>query len=109
MNEDRIAGTVRNFGGNVQEGIGKASGNATTQARGVMNQAAAAAEELYGQTRDIAREGARTVKEAAIEGHDVLKKFIEDNPHTATLVAMTIGLFIGYTAHRPPARRSWWD
>jgi len=43
MNEDRIAGTARNMGGKVQEGFGRVTGDAKSQADGLINQAAGAA------------------------------------------------------------------
>jgi len=33
MSDDRIAGTVRGFGGKVQEGVGKVTGDAKTEAK----------------------------------------------------------------------------
>ena len=109
MTDDRIAGTVRNIGGKVQEGVGKVTSDSKTE--GVMNQAAGAVEDAYGKTVDAAMEGAETVKEAAIEGHDTVRKFVEDYPHTATAIALGIGILIGYAAHRQPQpqRRYWWD
>jgi ElaB/YqjD/DUF883 family membrane-anchored ribosome-binding protein len=74
-----------------------------------MNQAVGAVQDTYGQVADTAAEGVETVKQAAIEGHDFLKKFIEENPHTATLIAIGIGIFIGYAAHQPPRQKYWWD
>jgi hypothetical protein len=38
MNEDRVAGTARNLGGKVQEGVGRVTGDATTKVEGVINQ-----------------------------------------------------------------------
>ena len=72
--------------------------------KGVMNQAA-------GKTVDAAMEGAQTVKEATIKGHDTVRNFVENNPHTATAIALGIGLFIGYAVHRQPQQRRsyWWD
>ena len=107
MTDDRIAGTVRNFGGKVQEGVGKVTGDTKTEVKGMMNQAAGAVQDAYGKTVDAAMEGAQTVKEAAVEGHDAVRKFVEDNPHTATAIALGIGLLIGYAAHRPPQRGYW--
>jgi uncharacterized protein YjbJ (UPF0337 family) len=107
MSDDRIAGTVRSFGGKVQEGVGKVTGDTKTEVKGVMNQAAGAVQDAYGKTVDAAMEGAQTVKEAAVEGHDTVRKFVEDNPHTATAIALGIGLLIGYAAHRPPQRGYW--
>jgi uncharacterized protein YjbJ (UPF0337 family) len=46
MDENRIEGTVRNVGGKVQEGFGKVTGNARTQAEGLANQAAGAAQDF---------------------------------------------------------------
>jgi len=109
MTDDRLAGTVRNFGGKAQEGVGKVTGNTKTEVEGALNQAAGAMQDAYGKTVDAAIEGAQTVKEAAVTGHDYLKKFVENNPHTATLIALGIGVFVGYAAHRQPSRRYWWD
>jgi uncharacterized protein YjbJ (UPF0337 family) len=110
MTDDRVAGAARNFGGKVQEGVGKVVGDAKTEAKGVMNQAAGAVQNAYGKSVDAAADGAQTVKDAAIASHDFLQKFVEDNPHTATAIALGIGVLIGYAAHRPPLQaRYWWD
>ena len=113
MSDDRIAGTVRSFGGKVQEGVGKATGDAKMEAKGMINDAAGAVQDAYGKASDAAMDGAQKVKEAAIEGHDILRKFVENNPHTATAIALGIGIFIGFAAHRQPEPqpllRRWWD
>jgi ElaB/YqjD/DUF883 family membrane-anchored ribosome-binding protein len=103
MADERIESRVRAAGG---EGIGKA---ADTQVDGLVDQAAGAVKEAYGKTMDAAAESAETVMDAAVAGHDYLRKFMEDNPHTTTLIALGIGLVIGYAAHRPPPRRNWWN
>ena len=36
------------------------------------------------------------VKDAAIEGEDKLRHFIENKPYSATAIALGIGLAIGY-------------
>jgi uncharacterized protein YjbJ (UPF0337 family) len=108
MPDDRT-GTVRNFGGKVQKDAGTVAGNITTESERMMDQATGAVQDAYDKTVDVATEGAQTVKEAAVAGHDYIKKFVEDNPHTATLIALGIGAFVGYAAHRPPPRRRWWD
>jgi len=115
MSDDRIAGTVRNFGGKVQEGVGKATGDVKTEAQGMMNQATGAVQDAYGKATDAAMDGAQMVKDAAVEGHDSVRKFVETNPFTATAIALGIGLFIGFAAHRQPdppplsSLRRWWD
>jgi uncharacterized protein YjbJ (UPF0337 family) len=109
MTDDRMAGTGRNIGGKVQEDVGKLTGIAKTEAKGMMEQAVGTVQDAYGQAVDAAAEGADAVKQMANEGHDFLKGFIEENPHTATAIAIGIGFFLGYAAHQPPRRRSWWD
>jgi uncharacterized protein YjbJ (UPF0337 family) len=106
MTDDRIAG----IGGKVQESVGKVTGDTKSEVKGVMNQAAGAVQDAYGKTVDAAMEGAQTVKEATIQGHDIVRKFVEDNPYTAAAIALGVGLLIGYAAHRQPQqRRYWWD
>ena len=56
MDEDRISGTARNVGGKIEEGVGRLTGDARTQIQGKLDQAAGAAQDLYGQTADAARD-----------------------------------------------------
>jgi uncharacterized protein YjbJ (UPF0337 family) len=105
MTDDRIAGTLRSFGGKVQEGVGKVTGDTKTEVKGVMDQAAGAVQDAYGKTVDAAMEGAQTVKEAAVEGRDAVRKFVEDNPHTATAIAL--GIWI--TGPKPKASTALWE
>lgn len=53
MDENRFEGTARNIGGKVQEGVGRATGDVKTKTEGVMNQAAGAAQDLYGTARPL--------------------------------------------------------
>ena len=48
MTDDRIAGTARNIGSKVQEGVGKVIGDTKSEVKGVMNQAAGAVQDAYG-------------------------------------------------------------
>ena len=60
MNEDRITGTARNLGGKLEEGVGRVTGDIKEQVQGKLDQAAGAAQDLYGQTTDVARDTAVT-------------------------------------------------
>ena len=93
MDENRVEGTARNLGGKVQEGFGKVTGNARTQAEGLANQAVGAAQDLYGQAADTARETASSFEKA-------LRRTIETQPYTSVLVALGIGWLLG-RLHRP--------
>jgi uncharacterized protein YjbJ (UPF0337 family) len=53
MDENRIEGTARKYGGRVQEGVGSVTGDTKTRVEGAMNEAAGAAQQLYGQTSDV--------------------------------------------------------
>jgi uncharacterized protein YjbJ (UPF0337 family) len=48
MNEDRVVGTAKNLGGKAQEGLDRVTGDTKSQVEGVINQAAGAAQDLYG-------------------------------------------------------------
>jgi uncharacterized protein YjbJ (UPF0337 family) len=93
MDENRIEGTARNVGGKVQEGLGKVTGNARTQAEGLANQATGAVQDLYGQATDTARE-------AATNFEKLLRHTIETQPYTSALVALGLGWLLG-RMHRP--------
>jgi uncharacterized protein YjbJ (UPF0337 family) len=93
MDENRVEGTARNLGGKVQEGVGRVTGDAKTQAEGVLNQAAGRAQDLYGQTADTARQTATTLD-------SWFRETIETQPYTTAVVALGIGWLIG-RLHRP--------
>jgi uncharacterized protein YjbJ (UPF0337 family) len=95
MNEDRVIGTARNAGGKVQEGFGRVAGDTSTQVEGVINQAAGAAQDLYGQAKDAASDAAQVVRQGAVDAEDYLRHTIEKRPYTAALVALCVGWAIG--------------
>jgi hypothetical protein len=72
-----IAGNARNLGGKLEERIGRAG----------------AAQDLYGQTADVARDTAVTFEKW-------LRSSIETKPYAAAAVALGIGWLIG-RMHRP--------
>jgi len=100
MNEDRVMGTARNLGGKVQEGVGRVTGDTKSQVEGVMNQAAGAAQDLYGQAKDTASDAAKAVRQGALDAEDYLRDTIENRPYTAALVALCVGWVIGRMGRR---------
>ena len=66
MNEDRVVGTATNLGGKAQEGLGRASGDVRTQAKGVINQAAGTAQDLYGQAKESVSDAYGQAKKACL-------------------------------------------
>ena len=93
MDENRAKGTVRTVGGKVEEGFGRATGDTKTQVEGALNQAAGTAQDLYGQTADVARDAANTFDKW-------LRGQIETQPYTTAIVAVGIGWLLG-RMHRP--------
>ena len=102
MDENRIAGTARNMGGKVEEGFGRVTGDTKSQVEGIANQAAGAAQDLYGQARDLSASGfaAGAVRDSAASLDKWLRHNIETQPYTTALVAVGIGWLLG-RMHRP--------
>jgi uncharacterized protein YjbJ (UPF0337 family) len=93
MDENRVAGTAKNIGGKVEEGFGRVTGDTKSQVEGIANQAAGAAQDLYGQAADAARDSALTFDKW-------LRNQIETQPYTTALAAVGIGWLLG-RLHRP--------
>lgn len=93
MDENRVEGTAKNIGGKVQEGFGRVTGDTKSQVEGIANQAAGAAQDLYGQAADTACETAMTFDKW-------LRNQIETQPYTTALAAVGIGWLLG-RLHRP--------
>jgi uncharacterized protein YjbJ (UPF0337 family) len=100
MDENRVAGTVRNVGGKVEEGFGRATGNAKAQAEGLVNQAAGTAQDLYGQARDSVAGAADAAQDTAASLEKWLRRTVETQPYTTAMVAIGIGWLLG-RMHRP--------
>jgi uncharacterized protein YjbJ (UPF0337 family) len=100
MNEDRIVGTARNLGGKAQEGLGRASGDMKMQSEGVLNQAAGAAQDLYGQAKDSVSDAAEVMRRGAVDAEDYIRRTIERRPYTTAVVALCIGWLIGRMGRR---------
>jgi uncharacterized protein YjbJ (UPF0337 family) len=100
MDENRIAGTAKNIGGKVEEGFGRVTGDTKSQVEGIANQAAGAAQDLYGQARDSAADAAGAVRDSAASLEKWLRHSIETQPYTTAVVAVGIGWLLG-RMHRP--------
>ena len=61
------------------------------------------------ETEDMLNQAAGAVQDIAVAGRDLLQDFVEERPYTTAAIALGLGLLIGYSAHRPPAKRGWWD
>jgi uncharacterized protein YjbJ (UPF0337 family) len=87
MNKDQVEGAMREGIGALKEGAGKLMGDAKTQASGLYDQAAGAAQRTYGQARDMAEEGAA-----------VVQRQVETNPWSAVITIGALGFVLGWIA-----------
>jgi uncharacterized protein YjbJ (UPF0337 family) len=100
MDENRVAGTARNVGGKVEEGFGRVAGDNRMRTEGLVDQAAGAAQDLYGQARDSAADAAGAARDSAAALEKWLRRTIETQPYTTAIVAVGIGWLLG-RMHRP--------
>ena len=100
MNEDRLAGTAKNMGGQMESGFGRATGDVRTQAQGAAKQAEGTLQDIYGQAKDAAVNTAQAVRETASNADDLVRPTIEQRPYTAAAIALGVGFLIGRFSHR---------
>jgi uncharacterized protein YjbJ (UPF0337 family) len=82
MDENRVEGAARNVGGELEDAVGRLTGDASTQARGKVDQAAGQAQNAYGQLADGVRD------------------FTSDQPLVALIAAVGIGAILGFIIAR---------
>jgi uncharacterized protein YjbJ (UPF0337 family) len=95
MNGDRVEGTVKNMGGKLEEGFGRATGDVKSQVEGTVKQAVGAAQDLYGQARETAGDAAAAVRRQAGSFEETIRENVETRPYTAVAIALALGWFIG--------------
>ncbi|HEY2528350.1 MAG TPA: CsbD family protein [Xanthobacteraceae bacterium] len=88
MDENRLEGTARDLGAKVQEGLGRVTRDAKSQAEGMVNQVGGKAKDLYGQAAGTPRDPAGSLD-------SWLRDMIETRPYTAAIVALGIGWLLG--------------
>ena len=95
MNEDRLTGTTKNLGGQLEEGYGRATGDMKSQLHGKAKQVEGAMQDFYGQAKDAAVSAAEAVGDRASQADDFLRAMIEQRTYTTAAVALGIGFLIG--------------
>jgi uncharacterized protein YjbJ (UPF0337 family) len=110
MDEDRVAGSAKNWAGKVEGAVGDAVGDADTQASGRVREAAGKVQNLYGQAKDAAREAAdNAIDYARGDGAEAVAKLVHQNPIGALVSAAAVGFALALLMMRPaPRRRRHW-
>ena len=83
VNENRIEGAARNFGGKIEDAVGGLTGDTETQLRGKRDQFAGTMQNSFGSVLDEAGDWIDSVLENT-----------KSNPLTALLIAGTIGYML---------------
>jgi uncharacterized protein YjbJ (UPF0337 family) len=95
MDEHKIKGSAKEIGGKVEETVGRATGSAKMEARGMLHQAEGKAEKTFGEARDTVSSAASAAGEHASRAAYVGRSTIADYPVTSVVVTFTVGLFVG--------------
>jgi uncharacterized protein YjbJ (UPF0337 family) len=115
MDNDRNAGSAKDFVGKVECAVGSMAGDAKTQASGLAREAEGTVQNLHGQAKAAARDATNAAvglaKDAYENSSDTLRdgsqavaKKVQDNPLGALLVAGCIGFALAMLMTRPPRR-----
>jgi uncharacterized protein YjbJ (UPF0337 family) len=116
MDQDRIAGSAKDFAGELEGAIGDIAGDARTQAAGRVREATGTAQNLYGQAKDAAREATDAAVGYAKDAYDnsgdtfrdgsqAIAKKVQDNPLGSMLIAGAVGFALALLMTRPAPRR----
>jgi uncharacterized protein YjbJ (UPF0337 family) len=95
MTDDRISGSAKNIGGQLEEGFGRVTGDEKMQLEGRARQAEGTLQDVYGQAKETAVDAAGAIRDRASEASDFLREMIEERPFTAAAIALGIGFLIG--------------
>jgi uncharacterized protein YjbJ (UPF0337 family) len=101
MNEDRIAGSAREFAGKTEAAIGDVTGNVAMQAAGHARGGIGTAQNIYGQAKDAYDHGGDTFR----DGSQALAQKVKEKPLGSLVIACAVGFALGLLMTRPPRRR----
>jgi uncharacterized protein YjbJ (UPF0337 family) len=95
MTDDRLSGSAKNIGGQVEEGFGRVTGDKKTRLQGKAKQVEGTLQDVYGQVKETTADAADAIRDRAGEAGDFLRVTIEERPFTAAAIALGIGFLIG--------------
>jgi uncharacterized protein YjbJ (UPF0337 family) len=75
MDENQVTGTAKNVAGKLEEGLGRATGDAKSQVQGKIKQAAGSAQDVYGQVKDSAGETVTAVRKFSDSLDDSIRDY----------------------------------
>jgi uncharacterized protein YjbJ (UPF0337 family) len=116
MDKDRVAGSTKDFAGEVEGAVGDVADDAKTQAPGRAHEVAGKMQNLYGQAKDVARDvtdaAAGCAKDVCNnrgdnlrDGSQILAQKVQEDPLGSIVIAGAIGFALTLLMTRPPRRR----
>ena len=115
MENDRIAGSAKEFAGKLEGTVGDIAGDAKSQAAGRFRAAKGTAQNLYGQAKDAARDVTDAAADYAKDAYEnsgdtfrdgtqAIARKVQDNPLGSMLIAGAIGFVLAQWLARPTRR-----
>jgi uncharacterized protein YjbJ (UPF0337 family) len=119
MDNDRIAGSVKDHAGKVERTVGDIAGDARTQAAGRVRETTGTVQNLYGQAKDAARDATDAAVGYAKDAYEnsgdtfrdgsrAIAKRARDNPLGLLLIAGGIGFALALLMMRSSRRLPRW-
>jgi len=116
MNEDRIAGSAKDFTGKAEAAFGDVAGDANTEAAGRTREVAGKVQNLYGHAKDAARGATNAAAgyakdvynnsgDTLRDGSQVLAQKVQQNPIGSLVIASAVGFALALLMSRPPRHR----
>ena len=99
MNKDEVIGTAK-ISAAKRKKFWQSHRRHEKPVEGVINQAAGAAQDLYGQAKETASDAAQAIRHGAVDAEDYVRHTIEKRPYTTALVALCVGFLIGRMGRR---------
>jgi uncharacterized protein YjbJ (UPF0337 family) len=88
------------MGSRIEQEFGHVTGDAKSQAQGMVDQGQGTAEKFYGHAKDATSGAANGVRKAAVSLEDNLHHTIQTKPYTAVAIALALGLGVGWVFGR---------
>lgn len=96
MNQDRIEGSAKEFGGKIESAAGKLVGDTDTNLEGRFRQAEGSVQNAVGQAQDVIGSAAQSATAMASDTYDRAQRSVAANPTTGLLIAAAVGLMLGW-------------
>ena len=106
MNEDRVIGAAKNYGGKIETALGDIIGDTGMQTEGLIDQAKGKAQTIYGSAKDAVDAAFDTAAPAVRDGAERAFGAVKAHPLLMALFAGTVGFAIALSMNTADQRRT---